>query len=372
MKGLIDRLFLLLIGIGAVYFSDMTVIQTVAAVLIMFVCFCLGEFFEDRKGELIIEIMYGLIILLFDGGTPIFLLLIYESVSGIFKKKYKSLLVLGATAALYCILMLTEREYYFWYVLADRQWIIGMLIFGAVLATYLAYNTVKVNSLWREKLRLRDDSEEVVRLERSRRALMAQQQDSEISMATLRERNRIAREIHDNVGHLLSRCILQLGAIVMVHKGEPVAEELKPVQEGLNESMTSIRNSVHNLHNEALDLKKTINNLAKNNERFTTTLEYDVDGEISMKIKYCIIAVITEGYQNANKHSNGDKVDIVVREHPGMYQLIFQDNGICKGVKESGIGLHNMEERVRELGGTISFLADKGFRIFISIPKEVG
>lgn len=372
MKGLIDRLFLLVIGVVAVCFSDMTVVQMVISILIMFTCFCLGEFFEDKKGELIIEILYGLIILLFDGGAPIWLLLIYESITGFFKQKYRNIIVFGITALLYGVLALTGRVYYFWHAISDRQWIIAMLVFGAVLAVYLAYNTVRVNSLQREKLRLRDDSEEVVRLERARRALVVQQQDSEISMATLKERNRIAREIHDNVGHLLSRCILQLGAIVMVHKNEPVAEELKPVQEGLNESMTSIRNSVHNLHNEALDLKRSIRELVNANEELNTDFDYDVENDIPMKIKYCIIAVITESYQNVRKHSNADSVELIIREHPGLYQVVFHDNGTNARFKESGIGLHNMEARVRELNGTISFSTDRGFRIFISIPKEVG
>ena len=157
----------------------------------------------------------------------------------------------------------------------------------------------------------------------------------------------------------------------MVHKNESVAEELKAVQEGLNESMNNIRSSVHNLHNEALDLKKAIQKLAEANKDFATNFEYDVENDIPMKIKYCMISIVTEGYQNAIKHSNGTKVEITVREHPGLYQLLFSDNGNNAKLKESGIGLHNMEERVRELSGTISFSVESGFRIFVSIPKEV-
>ena len=89
-----------------------------------------------------------------------------------------------------------------------------------------------------------------------------------------------------------------------------------------------------------------------------------------MKIKYCMISIVTEGYQNAIKHSNGTQVEITVREHPGLYQLLFSDNGSNAKLKENGIGLHNMEERVRELSGTISFSVESGFRIFVSIPKE--
>ena len=49
---------------------------------------------------------------------------------------------------------------------------------------------------------------------------MQRNQDYEIYLATLKERNRIAREIHDNVGHMLTRSILQLGALSVINKDE--------------------------------------------------------------------------------------------------------------------------------------------------------
>ena len=50
---------------------------------------------------------------------------------------------------------------------------------------------------------------------------------------------------------------------------------------------------------------------------------------------------------------------------------MVEDEELRDALKENGIGLHNMEERVRELSGTISFSVESGFRIFVSVPKEV-
>ena len=58
---------------------------------------------------------------------------------------------------------------------------------------------------------------------------LMEKQDYEIYLATLRERNRIAREIHDNVGHMLSRSILQMGALITIHKEEPLHGQLAGV-----------------------------------------------------------------------------------------------------------------------------------------------
>lgn len=371
LKGFFDRIFLLIIAVALVFLSDVPDMMAVAATLIMFISFSLGEFFEDKRGEIPVEILNGIIALVFDGGMPIIFLLTYEAVTGVIKKKYASLWIFIITFVVYDIIILLGRECYYYEAVKEQPWIGGIFIFGIVLSVHMAFGTVRMNKLEREKLKLRDDKEEIIRLENARYLLMVQNQDAEIQMATLSERNRIAREIHDNVGHLLSRCILQLGAIAMVHKNETVSEELKPVQDGLNESMNSIRNSVHNLHNESLDLKKSLENLIEANSDFQTDFEYDVENELPMKVKYCIIAVITESYHNAVKHSNGNKVDLIIREHPGFCQVVFSDNGTNAKLKENGIGLHNMEERVRELKGTISFSTDNGFKIFISIPKEI-
>lgn len=370
MKGIIDRFLLWIIGGMAVLLSDLSVMEKVVTILLMLLLFSMSMFFEDRKGETVIDIITGVALLILQSGMPLILILFYDSATGLFKKRRRKLFVLLGTVVLYGLLYVCGRDYYYIDTFGQNWFIVGLLAAGIVLAVYFAYSTVNLNLLYKEKIRLRDDNEEIVRLERARRALIVRNQDAEIQMATLKERNRIAREIHDNVGHLLSRCILQLGAIKMVHKDEAVSEELAGVLDGLNESMTSIRKSVHDLHNESVDLRKSIQKLADDNVKFVTDLEYDVENDFPMKIKYCIISVITEGYQNAVKHSNGDKISILIREHPGMYQLVFQDNGTGAVIKEDGIGLHNIENRVRELGGMVSFSVENGFRIFISIPKE--
>lgn len=92
-------------------------------------------------------------------------------------------------------------------------------------------------------------------------------QDYEIHLATLQERNRIAREIHDNVGHMLSRAILQMGALQTIHREEPLHGQLMQINDTLGEAMNSIRESVHDLHNESLDLKQALFDICKEFEK---------------------------------------------------------------------------------------------------------
>lgn len=200
---------------------------------------------------------------------------------------------------------------------------------------------------------------------------IAEAQDNEIHLATLKERNRIAREIHDNVGHMLTRSLLQSGALIVINKDEQLKEPLESLRSTLDSAMTSIRESVHDLHDDSIDLTKVIEDcISSVDSRFTVDLDCDVSEHMSGNIKLCMIGVIKEGLSNAVKHSKGDKISIIVREHPAFCQLMMEDNGSCSEIKESGIGLKNMRDRVEALKGRISFTpSPEGFRIFVSIPK---
>ena len=201
---------------------------------------------------------------------------------------------------------------------------------------------------------------------------LAEAQDNEIHLATLRERNRIAREIHDNVGHMLTRSLLQSGALLVLNKDEALSEPLSSLRATLDNAMSSIRESVHDLHDESIDLKRIIEESIRSVDgKFTVSFDCDVSENVSGKIKLCIAGVVKEGLSNAAKHSDGNKIDIALREHPGFYQLSISDNGKPQEINENGIGLKNMQDRTESVGGRISFTAsENGFRIFMSVPKK--
>jgi signal transduction histidine kinase len=199
---------------------------------------------------------------------------------------------------------------------------------------------------------------------------LMEKQDYEINLATLNERNRIAMEIHDNVGHLLSRCLLQLGAVMAVNKDYRIKEGLSSIKDTLSQAMTSIRNSVHNLHDDAIDLYSQISGLVAEFDFCPATLDYELDDDIDIKLKYCFIAIVKEALSNIIAHSNATEVRIILHEHPALYQLIIEDNGSSGEYKpDNGIGLRNISDRVNSFNGNININTENGFRIFISIPK---
>lgn len=257
--------------------------------------------------------------------------------------------------------------------------ILYVLILSA-LSAYLAYSTAHKNDLIRQINILRDTAvEHEISLKEQNRKIIEGQND-QIYVATLQERNRIAREIHDNVGHMLSSSILQVGALISVSNGkgidETIIQLLHSLKDTLNLAMDNIRNSVHDLHDESVDLNQSLKNLCERFSFCPVSLQCDVSRFIPKDIKYCFITIANEALNNIIKHSNATQVNVIVKEHPGFYQLLIEDNGTkARGktpeeISANGIGLKNMEERVNSLHGILRIQTDKGFKIFISIPKQ--
>lgn len=87
--------------------------------------------------------------------------------------------------------------------------------------------------------------------------------------------------------------------------------------------------------------------------------EYDAGEDMPRDYKYCFIAVTKEALSNIVKHSDGKKVSVQLLEHPGFYQLVVEDNGRqSKNGDKNGMGIENMKERVRSLGGTLLIQRD--------------
>mgnify|MGYP002978098983 CR=1 FL=1 len=281
-------------------------------------------------------------------------------------------------------------EFPFWGLLAFRfhkfpEFLCLAGIFGFILAFFLWSHTRQYEILTRNFRQSRDDSEEHALLLSEKNKVLLEKQDYEIYAATLRERNRIAREIHDNVGHVLSRSILMTAACKTINKNEALDPLLGNLEESLNGAMNSIRSSVHDLHDDAVNLEDAIKGLVKDFSFCPVTLTYDMSRQVPREVKYSLISITKEGLSNVMRHSNADSVNILLREHPALYQLCIEDNGTL-GSKipdiqtdadsnkmetvSGGMGLSNIRDRVKALGGTVQITQEKGFRIFVTIPKS--
>ena len=204
--------------------------------------------------------------------------------------------------------------------------------------------------------------------------------DNEVYTARLKERNRIAREIHDNVGHMITRVIVQMQAIKIINKDEKVARQLDSVSETLDLAMTGIRKSVHELHDDSIDVSIAVNDIIKTlPERFDVDVNTSIESPADNKTKSCILGIIKEAVTNISKYSSGDKVRIEVVENNTFWRILVRDNGenperdyMLTGdyMASGGLGLKNIASRAASCGGRASVRSGKdGFEIMATLPK---
>lgn len=238
----------------------------------------------------------------------------------------------------------------------------------------LAHRTASFDKLYKDYINTVDSSTEVNRHLKENNLRLTERKNYEVHLATLNERNRIAREIHDNVGHLLSRSILQIQALKLINDDKLRNDGLSGLGETLDSAMNSIRQSVHNLHDDSLDLDFAIKEASAPlyEKGFEVDCQCRCSENVPVRIRIPIISVVKEAVSNIIKHSSGNRAVVIFNEHPAFYQLRIEDNGRCNGtIQENGIGIFNMRARVEELGGIINIHPDSdGFRIFISIRKD--
>lgn len=243
-------------------------------------------------------------------------------------------------------------------------------------AVMLSYFTEQLLGYQMKLHSMRDASMEHDMLMEQMNHQLIEKQNAQIYNATLKERNRIAREIHDNVGHMITRSILQVGAIGVINTDEKLKAPISDLKSTLDTAMDSMRKSVHDLYDESVDLRQALAKLKPTDSAFAFSLEYDCEDDVSRDVKYAFIAIAKEAVNNAVKHSNGDEIRIIVREHPAFYQLEIMDNGTSAdersltGETGDGIGIKNIKERVAAIGGTMRIKADDGFMIFVTLMKK--
>ncbi|WP_077369170.1 sensor histidine kinase [Anaerosalibacter sp. Marseille-P3206] len=239
----------------------------------------------------------------------------------------------------------------------------------SITAVYLSTMTKKYNQILDENKTVRDElKEDTFYLEKYNKQLLVDKEKN-IHIAILTERNRIARELHDSIGHAISSSILQVEALKVISTEETVIKNLDTLQNTLKNGMDDIRKSIHNLYNESLDLKNQIEKLCSEIPNIDVELVYKFDDEINYDLKFDILSVIKEALTNCAKHSNATKIKISLLNQPKFYSILIEDNGSQFDDRNKGIGLLSMKEIADKYNGFFNCRFDDGFKIHMTLMK---
>ena len=247
------------------------------------------------------------------------------------------------------------------------------------LAALLALRTTEEETTRARLHAMRDDLREKVLALQDANARLLQAQDHELRAAALSERTRIAREIHDGVGHVLTRLLLRVKALQVTHRDEPgVVADLATLDSDLGEALDSMRRSVHALSEEGEELATSLNLLGSRCGIAKVEVDCSTQTEPPPAVARCVVAVVREALTNAARHGRAASARVAVTDYPAFWQVTVDNDGIVPpedeplldGDKNAGLGLRSMTERVEALGGRVRITPRPRFTVFAMILKD--
>ncbi len=247
------------------------------------------------------------------------------------------------------------------------------------LAALLALRTTEEETTRARLHAMRDDLREKVLALQDANARLLRAQDHELRAAALSERTRIAREIHDGVGHVLTRLLLRVKALQVTHRDEPgVVADLATLDSDLGEALDSMRRSVHALSEEGEELATSLNLLGSRCGIAKVEVDCSTQTEPPPAVARCVVAVVREALTNAARHGRAASARVVVTDYPAFWQVTVDNDGVVPpgdeplvdGDKNAGLGLRSMTERVEALGGRVRITPRPRFTVFATIPRD--
>lgn len=280
-----------------------------------------------------------------------------------------------------------------WIVYVSKKWlesgfqqdngVTNLILFtlGLILAVTMARAVIK-----EKKSRMRAE-ELLARLEASHRQLQASSEQV-AELATAKERNRLARDIHDTLGHYLTVINVQLEKACAFRSRSPEAADqaISDAKRLASEALQDVRRSVSALRapNEAFSCCAAITELVEHVRSQSLLVEVRIEGNEKSFPRQALIALYRaaqEGLTNIQKHARASSVKMEICFTEAEASLSLRDNGngfqvsllaALRPGRERHYGLQGVQERLELIGGhmRIESHPDKGTHLFVALPKD--
>ena len=193
------------------------------------------------------------------------------------------------------------------------------------------------------------------------------------TLATDLERNRIARDIHDTLGHSLTSLDVQIELAQRLQSTEPerAQQSIDIAKKLSSQALDNVRQALGTMKRSNFDLTEAIIALAEQNQPF----QVDVDvcfPPLSLQSSYQLYCIVQESLTNIQKHAQADRVTITgsIISNGTILEICDNGKGFSVDQPHAGFGLRNMKERVQCLGGNFNLDSEvgQGTRVKIFIP----
>ena len=182
-------------------------------------------------------------------------------------------------------------------------------------------------------------------------------------MTEIRERNRLARDIHDTLGHTLTGIIMGADAALALF---PIAPEesqkrIQVIADSAREGLTDVRRSIKALRPDALEQHTLSEAFAELVDKFRMSTGVEIKYQqlaghldLAPDEEDFVYRVVQESMTNSVRHGHAKKIDITIIKHGEILTGDVQDDGDGADELEEGFGLRHMRERLELLGGVMT------------------
>ncbi|WP_295615114.1 sensor histidine kinase [Chamaesiphon sp. GL140_3_metabinner_50] len=193
------------------------------------------------------------------------------------------------------------------------------------------------------------------------------------TLATDLERNRIARDIHDTLGHSLTSLDVQIELAQRLQATEPerAQQSIDLAKQLSSQAIDNVRQALGTMKQSNFDLKEAIVALAEQNQPFQIVVNLQFP-QLSLQSSYQLYCIVQESLTNIQKHAQAERVtiDSKIVNNGTVLQICDNGKGFSLARPHPGFGLRNMKERVQCLGGEFYLTSneEQGTQIKIFIP----
>jgi signal transduction histidine kinase len=256
-------------------------------------------------------------------------------------------------------------EYYFIYGLYC------LLCFGYANVFYrLMHSEQQTNQL------LTENKEQYQLIQEKNKALVQHIKQIE-KMTIVEERNRMARELHDTIGHTFTSVIMGMDAVSYLIEADPekAKEKLDVLRNVARNGLEEVRNNIHAIADEessslSIQVNLLTNEFALHTGTKTHTHVKGKEYEVSKQVRWTLIRCLQESLTNAKRHGQALRVEVTLKFSPRQIQLKISDDGIGASDIQPGFGITAMKERVRPLNGDLQLQTEqgKGMTVICTLP----
>jgi len=263
------------------------------------------------------------------------------------------------------VILFVEAAVIVWIILAPNDITLGWLI----LSLFIGFLSYKINQMIMERKEQHEIYEELLGEYRMLKRLHVSAENN----ARMEERTRIARDIHDSVGHRLTALIMKL-EMLQIQDKNPVFEELKSLaKESLEETRTAVKTLQIDEDEGIATVVHLIRKLeAESHLLVQFTLKQGVlSVPITNEMSVVLYRVIQEALTNIMRHGETRDAHIILSKS-GTGDILFEISNPIQKRKQftHGFGLKNMQERVEEVNGSLHVYQTKDrFVVFGKIAK---